>query len=252
MYRPETGPINGILQPFLDGLSGVVGTTPAALWVVAGWLLSLAMAGLFAWSVFATLVKFRDRDVGAFGLVFSILGTAVFFTMIGANGYVIANLPRWVAEQGGLTAPTWLVSVKWSKPALLIMGVFFAMGSNNMLLYLAALSNVPVHLYDAAAIDGASGWQRFWNVTWPQLAPTTFFIVIMATIAGLQGGFEQARVMTEGGPAGSTTTLSYYLYLTGFSDFRLGVASAIAWSMFALIFTMTIINWRYGNKMVND
>ncbi|MBD3391303.1 MAG: ABC transporter permease subunit [Chitinivibrionales bacterium] len=252
MYRPETGPINNILQPILNSIASLVSSTPAVLWQSIGWLFVLAMAGFFLWSVVTLVIKFKDEDIGVIGLIFSILGIAIFFTLIGSLGYVTGNLPKWVAEQGGLFAPSWLVSVQWAKPALLIMAVFFAMGSNNMLLYLAALNNVPTHLYDAAAIDGANAWQRFWNVTWPQLAPTTFFIVIMATIYGLQGGFEQARVMTEGGPAGSTTTLSYYLYLTGFDDFRLGMASAIAWTMFALIFTMTMVNWRYGNRMVND
>jgi multiple sugar transport system permease protein len=74
----------------------------------------------------------------------------------------------------------------------------------------------------------------------------------MHTIGGLQGGFDMARVMTNGGPAGSTTTLAYYLYQRGFMDFQLGLASAIAWTMFAVIFMLTIINWRFGNKMVND
>jgi multiple sugar transport system permease protein len=58
--------------------------------------------------------------------------------------------------------------------------------------------------------------------------------------------------MTQGGPAGSTTTLAYYLYERGFTDFKLGLASAIAWTMFAMIFLLTMINWRYGNRMVND
>jgi multiple sugar transport system permease protein len=252
MYRPETGPINAVLQKLLNSIAAVVGVTPAWLWTVFGTLVIVGLAVLLVWAIAAMIMKYKDRDIGIFGLIFGILGLAIFFTMAGSLGYVVASLPRWLAQQGEFVAPTWLVSVKWSKPALLIMSVFFAMGSNNMLLYLAALSNVPANLYDAASIDGANGWQKFWNVTWPQLAPTTFFIVIMATIGGLQGGFEQARVMTKGGPAGSTTTLSYYLYTTGFNDFRLGMASAVAWSMFALIFTMTMINWRYGNRMVND
>ena len=83
------------------------------------------------------------------------------------------------------------------------MGMWIAAGGMNMLLYLAALSNVPKDLLDAAEVDGAGRWSRFRHVTWPQLAPTTFFIAIMSVIGGLQGGFEQARVMTNGGPAGA-------------------------------------------------
>src|SRR5690242_6105155 len=97
-----------------------------------------------------------------------------------------------------------------ARDAILIMGIWIAIGGNNMLLYLAALTNIPQDLYEAAQIDGSGKWKAFWNVTWPQLAPTTFFIIIISTIGGLQGGFEQARVMTQGGPAGTTTTLTYY------------------------------------------
>lgn len=151
----------------------------------------------------------------------------------------------------GLQPPQWLVDETWAKPALIIMGVWTAVGGGNMLLYLAGLSNIPEELYEASAIDGAGPWSRFWNVTWPQLAPTTFFIVIMSTIGGLQGGFDQARAMT-GGKYG-TEVLTYYLYKLAFTDeFQLGLASAVAWIMFAIIFFMTIVNYRFGSRMVND
>jgi len=142
--------------------------------------------------------------------------------------------------------PDWLLDVKWAKPAIMLMGVWTAIGGTNMLLYLAALSNVPPELTEAAAIDGAGPWARFRHVTWPQLAPTTFFIVVMSCIGGLQGGFEQARVMTNGGPAESTVTLGYHIYMKGFEEFQLGYASAIAWVLFVVIFAMTLVNWRFG------
>ena len=147
--------------------------------------------------------------------------------------------------------PEWLQDPNWAKPALIFMGVWGAIGSNTMLLYLAALSNVPGELYEAADVDGASRWQRFWSVTWPQLAPTTFFVVIMGCIGGLQGGFEQARVMTNGGPAESTTTLSYYLFLEAFESNEMGYGCAIAWVLFGMVFVLTMINWRFGSQMVN-
>lgn len=138
-----------------------------------------------------------------------------------------------------------------ARDAIVLMGIWASVGGNNMLLYLAGLSNVPSELYDAAMIDGAGRWQTFWNVSWPQLAPTTFFIVIMSIIGGLQGGFEQARVMTEGRPADTTVTLGYYIFNEGFVEFRLGYASAIAWMLFLMIFVATLVNWRFGSRQLN-
>ncbi|MEO1129868.1 MAG: sugar ABC transporter permease, partial [Planctomycetota bacterium] len=151
----------------------------------------------------------------------------------------------------GLAPPEWLISSRWAKTALIIMGVWLAIGGGNMLLYLAGLSNIPPELYEAAAIDGATGWQRFMHVTWPQLAPTTFFIVIMSTIGGLQGGFEQALVMTQG--KADTIVITYYIYNLAFNgNFQLGLASAVAWIMFGMIFVMTAVNFRFGSRLTNE
>jgi multiple sugar transport system permease protein len=138
-----------------------------------------------------------------------------------------------------------------ARDALILMGVWTVIGGNNMLLYLAALSNVPQELHEAAEIDGAGTWARFRNITWPQLAPTTFFITIMSVIGGLQGGFEQARVLTKGGPANTTTTLTYYIYTKAFEEFQMGYASAVSWVLFVLIFGFTLIYWRFANKELN-
>lgn len=138
-----------------------------------------------------------------------------------------------------------------AREAIMFMGIWTGIGGNNMLLYLAGISNIPLELYEAADIDGAGKWAKFRHVTWPQLAPTTFFIVVMSTIGGLQGGFEQARVMTQGGPAGITTTLSYYIYTVAFEQLKLGYASAVAWVLFVIIFALTLLNWKYGNRHVN-
>ncbi len=167
-------------------------------------------------------------------------------------GFAIAvlNLPGISAD--GLEPPDWLASFNWAKPSIMIMGLWGAIGSNNMLLYLAGLSNIPPELDEAADIDGASPFQKFWHITWPQLAPITFFIVVMSVIGGLQGGFEMARTMTQGGPAGSTTTLSYFIYNEGFVTGRLGYSSAISWILFAMVFSITMINWKFGSKYVND
>ena len=130
-----------------------------------------------------------------------------------------------------------------AREAIMAMGIWAAIGGNNLILFLAGLSNIPPELNEAAEMDGASGWQRFRHITWPQLAPTTFFIVIISLIGGLQGGFEQARMMTNGGPAGTTTTLSYYIYLQGFERMDLGYGSAVAWILFLLVFGLTLLQW---------
>lgn len=169
-----------------------------------------------------------------------------------------AKAPEWLLSTAnllGLEVEQLRVSVKQfglgARDALIIMGIWIAIGGNNMLLYLAALTNVPQDLIEAAQLDGAGKWSVFRNVTWPQLAPTTFFIVVMSFIGGLQGGFEQARVMTGGGPAGTTTTLTYYIYTKAFEEFQIGYASAISWILFAIIFVVTLVNWKFGAKEVS-
>jgi multiple sugar transport system permease protein len=169
---------------------------------------------------------------------------------VAASLVVGPTLPA--AAVTGIEAPDWLGNYYWAKPALMIMGLWAAIGSNNMVLYLAGLSNISPELYEAADMDGATSSQRFWHITWPQLAPVTFFIAIMSVIGGLQGGFEMARVMTQGGPAGSTTTLGYFIFIEGFETGRLGYASAVAWVLFALVFGLSVFNFRYGNRHVAD
>jgi multiple sugar transport system permease protein len=181
------------------------------------------------------------------GVALMILWKALYNTQTGPINTVLRSLfdsLHWQVEP-----PQWLASVAWAKPALMLMGIWTGIGGTTMLLYLAGLSNVPPELIDAAEVDGASAWGKFRHVTWPQLAPTTFFISIMAVIGGLQGGFDQARVMTSGGPAGSTTTLSYYVYNKAFQDLDLGYAAAISWVLFAVIFIATAINWRFGREL---
>jgi multiple sugar transport system permease protein len=153
----------------------------------------------------------------------------------------------------GVTGPGWLTSTSWAKPALIMMGVWTAAGGNNMIIYLAGLQNIPPQLYEAAAIDGAGEWQKFRHVTWPMLAPISFFILTMGIIGGFQGGFNAAYIMTQGGPAGSTTTLSYYIYNTAYTgQLLMGYGCAIAWILFVMVLTVTLLNWRYGGKSATE
>lgn len=135
-----------------------------------------------------------------------------------------------------------------AREAIMFMGFWMGIGGNNMILYIASISNIPESLYEAAEMDGAGSVGKFIHITVPSVAPTTFFIAIMSVIGGLQGGFDFAKIMTNGGPAGSTTTLAYYIYVAGFEKLQFGYASAVAWVMFVIIFGLTIINWKYGNR----
>ncbi len=144
--------------------------------------------------------------------------------------------------------PKWLISAAWAKPALIIIFIWSSIGGFNMILYLAGLQNISPELYEAAAIDGANGWSKLYHITIPQLAPTTFFILVTSIIGGLQGGFEAAYVMTQGGPEGSTTTVSYYIYTKAYEQLEVGYAATISMCLFFLIFVATLINWRYGGQ----
>lgn len=146
--------------------------------------------------------------------------------------------------------PDWLGDPTWAKPALIIVGLWVGVGGYNCVLYLAGLQNVPQELYEAAEIDGAGWWGRLRHITWPMLAPTTFFILVTSIIAGFQGHFTHIHILTRGGPADSTTTLLYYIYQHAFVWHNMGYACALAMILFALIMAFTIANWRFGGRAI--
>jgi multiple sugar transport system permease protein len=140
----------------------------------------------------------------------------------------------------GLPQPGWLASETWSKPALIVMSVWGSGGS--MIIYLAALQGVPEHLYEAAEVDGATPWRKFWSITLPLLTPTTLFLLIIGVIGAFQY-FTQAYVMTDGtgGPVNSTLFYALYLFLNAFSYYKMGLASAMAWILFFIVFVATLL-----------
>jgi multiple sugar transport system permease protein len=252
LYKPEGGLINAGLRPVLASIHEAVTNSPAVMWKGMGVGVIVAVSLLGARSLGVGAVKLRYRDCGIAAFLGRIALTAMFALVGVGAGLILFNLPAMAAASpDGFDPPEWLVSRAWAKNALIFMGVWLGIGGGNMLLFLAGLSNIPPELYEAGDIDGASGWDRFIHITWPQLAPTTFFIVIMSTIGGLQGGFEQAMVMTQG--KYGTTVLAYYLYNLAFTDqFQLGLASAVAWVMFGMIFLMTLFNYRFGSQMTGE
>jgi multiple sugar transport system permease protein len=147
----------------------------------------------------------------------------------------------------GIEGPRWLYSEEWAVPGLIIMGLWGAGGA--MLLYLAGLQSIPTALYEAAEIDGANSWHRFWAITIPMLTPTIYFNLLINIIASFQV-FTQSYVMTGGGPNNATLTQVLYLYRKGFQDFQFGYASAMAWGLFLVIMVFTILVVRSSESWV--
>jgi len=181
----------------------------------------------------------------------------IFFLPVISSMVAIALVWRWIynPDFGLLNSflryflkqqPQWLSSTLWAKPALMFMGIWNGAGY-SMLLYLEALQSIPEDLYEAARIDGASAWQQFRKITWPMLSFVNFFVIVMGVIGGFQA-FGVQYVMTGGGPAGSTTTVVYYVYNNAFQWFKMGYASSIAWVLFIFIFGFTLLQWKYGKK----
>jgi multiple sugar transport system permease protein len=148
---------------------------------------------------------------------------------------------QWLAHLLGVrfSAPLWLQDANWSKPALIIMNLWTAGG--GMIIWLAGLQSIPPQLYEAAAIDGASPWRRFWNVTVPMLSPYILFNLIIGVTETMKI-FQEAFVMTHGGtPADSTLFYAYNLFQQAFQYFKIGYASAMAWILFVAILALTLI-----------
>jgi multiple sugar transport system permease protein len=148
----------------------------------------------------------------------------------------------------GIKGPAWLDSTAWALPAMVIVTVWKGLGY-SMVIFLAGLQNIPLELHHAATMDGAGVWRRFWNVTLPMLSPTTFFVLVITLINSFQV-FEQTYVLTRGGPANSTLTMSYYIYQNAFQYFQMGKAAALSYVLFAVIFVVTLIQFRIQKRWV--
>jgi len=147
----------------------------------------------------------------------------------------------------GLPGPPWLASPSWSKPALILVSLWGVGGS--MVIYLAGLQGIPQHLYEAAAIDGAGAWAKFWHVTVPMMSPVLFFNLIIGLIGAFQE-FVLPYVMTRGGPVDSTMFYVLYLWLNAFDYFRMGYASAMAWTLFVIILCVTLLTFKVVARYV--
>ena len=146
----------------------------------------------------------------------------------------------------GLEPINWLGDPSWAMPSVILMGIWQGIGV-KMLIYLAALQAVPQHLYEAAAIDGANKVQQFFYITVPMLRYATFFVFVISLIDSFQV-FDQIWVMTQGGPVNSTTVMTYEVYRSAFQSFRMGYASAQAFVLFLIVFTLTFISRRLAKS----
>jgi ABC-type sugar transport system permease subunit len=160
-----------------------------------------------------------------------------------ASGYI-----NYILEIFGVRGPNWLGDGKWALPAIAIVTVWKEIGF-NVIFFLAGLAAIPDDVREAAAIDGAGAWQCFWSIVLPMLAPTLLFVTVVTVINSFQS-FGQIHILTQGGPAGTTSTLVYNLYRDAFQNFQTGSASAQAVILFLIMLAATLIQFYVAKKRV--
>ena len=157
------------------------------------------------------------------------------------------GLVNGLLRQIGVEGPQWFASREWVLPTFMIMELWAAGG--GMVLYLAALQGVPTSLYDAAKVDGATAWRRFWHVTLPMTTPVIFFQFLIGLIASFQL-FTGPFLVTQGGPANASLFYVLYLYRNGWKYFNMGYASALAWVLVVIILVFTLLSFRVARRVV--
>ncbi|MEJ3720644.1 sugar ABC transporter permease [Paenibacillus polymyxa] len=149
----------------------------------------------------------------------------------------------------GITGPMWLTDTHWVIPSIALLSIWLGLGY-NMVIFLAGLQGISKSYYEAAEIDGASKFQQLRYITLPLLSPTTFFVTIMMVISSFQV-FDQAFVMTNGGPAKASYTLVYHIYDQAFIDFTMGESAAAAMILFVIILIFTLLQFKMQKRWVH-
>jgi ABC-type sugar transport system permease subunit len=178
---------------------------------------------------------------------------AVYFMPYVTSGVVIGiifsllynyhyGLINWALQAIGLPAIDWLGTREWVKPAIVGL-IMWQWTGHHMVYFLAGLQGIPQQIYEAALVDGANWFQSLVHVTIPLLRPTILFVVVTTTIGSLQI-FDAPNVLTGGGPADASLSLAMYLYRVGFQYMRLGFGCAVGFVMFAIIFTLSMVQTR--------
>jgi len=206
--------------------------------------------GMAAAMAVAVLLNQKIHASGIFRTVFYLpsvisgVAVALVFSWIFNYRFGILN---YFLSLVGIDGPNWLGSPRYALWAFVVMSLW-GIGA-NVVIYLAGLQGVPVSLHEAATIDGAGSWIRFWKITFPLITPVILFTMIMGVIGSFQT-FTQAYIMTGGGPANATLFFLLYLYKNAFNWFEMGYASALAWLLFMIILILTLIMWTTSARWV--
>ena len=213
--------------------------------VALGVPLSIGLSLGAALLVDSKLARFRSvfRTIYFAPVVTTLVAVAVVWRYIFHTRYGFLNYGLGAL---GVEPIDWMGDPRWAMPAIVILAVWKNFGY-NMIILLAALQNIPEDLYEAARIDGASGWQVFRHITLPGLGPVLLLVSIL-TMTGYFQLFAEPYVMTEGGPLQSTLSVLYFMYEEGFKWWSLGRASAVAFLLFVLMFAVTLVQLRLGRR----
>lgn len=179
------------------------------------------------------------RSIFFVPVVISMVAVALVASWIFNGNYGVINNALNAVGFGGVP---WLSSPTWAMPSLIITTLWIRIGF-CMVVYLAALQSIPGELYEAARVDGATGWKQFRHITWPMLSATTFLLLILNVIYSLHV-FDLIYVMTGGGPGFSTTVLVQYIYLMAFESSEMGYASAVGVVLYLMLLIFTLVQWR--------
>ena len=208
--------------------------------------------GLAASFFYAILLNLKVRGQSFYRVIYflpsivpTVAGTILFLWLLNPQVWLVNTMLAKI----GIEGPNWMADPNWSKPALILLGLW-GMGG-TIVIYLSGLQDVPVSLLEAAELDGASWWQRLWYVTIPMVSPITLFILITGMI-GMFQYFAQAYVVgggdSLGRPLNSTLFYSVYLYQKAFLFLEMGYASAMAWILFIIILIFTILLLKVSDK----
>lgn len=179
-------------------------------------------------------------------VITSWVAAAVVWQWVLSGKYGLLNQ---MLEVIGIEGPAWLNSKDWAMPGVVLTAVWKDTGY-YALMVLAALKSIDTSIYEAADIDGAKGFRKLFSITLPLISPTLFLLVVINVIYGLQV-FDSVLIMTNGGPGGATTVFLERIYKYAFKQYKMGLASAYSWILFALILVFTLIQFKLQRKWVN-